>query len=366
MEETTEQLYPQSTLSQTRLSKKTPHQQQRELPQRNTQKTQREKQSEENHPPLQNTDVVRVGQIVHDLKNRISPILMFSELIEMSQTSTGDKNSMQAVRAATVQVDQTIQNYLMTVRSLYQNQADQTISSTGSLLFSGQTADLLIGVKDYTTSVSASLQQLVFSTSYRGEGNQYIATIKELIVHIQTILKEIETTIQHKEQQQKEIIELNGFLKESASLLQLYKTRYPYVNLIIQESRQPLYIEVHREKLLDAIYNLIINAAYAVRYTGEPITLSLNKTINRNNEPIDIKEYIRIAVADQGPGMNDETKKHLFQPFTTTKKSHEGTGLGLVSVNQFIKESGGFIEVESEIGKGTMIALNLPQAYLND
>ena len=68
-----------------------------------------------------------------------------------------------------------------------------------------------------------------------------------------------------------------------------------------------------------------------------------------------------IAITDNGPGMPDDVKNHIFEPFFSTKDVGKGTGLGLSIVHGIIKTHNGKIEVETEIGKGTTFFIWLPK-----
>jgi CheY-like chemotaxis protein len=73
-------------------------------------------------------------------------------------------------------------------------------------------------------------------------------------------------------------------------------------------------------------------------------------------------EYVRVALTDTGAGMSSENLRRAREPFYTTKGGGRGTGLGLTSTADFVRESGGFLTLDSELGRGTTAGLFLPRS----
>jgi|GEM_PF-235170 len=123
-------------------------------------------------------------------------------------------------------------------------------------------------------------------------------------------------------------------------------------------------IKVDSEQMKQVLLNLIINAMDAVDNNGE-INIATQKArhILSPSGKIGEREYAQIEITDNGAGIPEENIERIFNPFYTTKhasKEREGTGLGLSIVQEIITEHHGFVQVRSELGKGSSFLVNLP------
>jgi len=153
--------------------------------------------------------------------------------------------------------------------------------------------------------------------------------------------------------------------------------------LKLLRSTIPASIEIHKNIKSDSLImgdatqvhqifmNLCTNAVHAMEERGGSLEVNISDTQigpSAINGTINLKpdDYLQIAIADTGVGISPEVIDHIFEPYFTTKKSGEGTGMGLATVHGIVKGYGGEIKVESDVGKGAVFTIYLPLTKKSD
>jgi PAS domain S-box-containing protein len=158
------------------------------------------------------------------------------------------------------------------------------------------------------------------------------------------------------------IVNLNSVVRENLKML----TRMigEDVDLVMNPATNLWAVRADAGQIEQVIMNLAVNARDAMptggKLTIETSNVTLDEEFVRLHAPIRPGDYVLITLSDTGAGMDTDTQSHIFEPFFTTKGT-KGTGLGLSTVYGIIKQSGGYIWVQSELGKGTTFKIYLPR-----
>ncbi|MCZ7596059.1 MAG: response regulator [Hyphomicrobium sp.] len=162
---------------------------------------------------------------------------------------------------------------------------------------------------------------------------------------------------------QNEVVNLGEVLSDESSLLKRYLGEKS--ELRIETAPDLWYVMTDKHEFVQALFNLITNAKDAMP-DGGTLTIRARNVPERESQKFEHREfvhgeYVLIEVGDTGHGMSREVMDKIFEPFFTTKAVGKGTGLGLASVYGMVKQSGGYIYPESEVGKGTTFRIYLPR-----
>ncbi len=123
-------------------------------------------------------------------------------------------------------------------------------------------------------------------------------------------------------------------------------------------------IEGDATQIHQILLNLVINARDAMPEGGildiSAVNLSVDAEYVREHPQARVGSYVAIAIADTGVGIPSDSLEQIFEPFFTTKAAEGGTGLGLATVNNIVNSYGGFIDVVSQVGRGTQFNVLIP------
>lgn len=162
---------------------------------------------------------------------------------------------------------------------------------------------------------------------------------------------------------QPRIVNITDALAELSALLR--RLLGAKIDLDVVHGRDIWAVKVDVSQFEQVIINLAVNSRDAMVDGGK---LSIRTDNINNSKPIQIGhetmpagDFVIIEVTDTGNGISEENLEHIFEPFFSTKEVGEGTGLGLSTVYGIVKQTGGFIFVESKEGKGTTFKIYLPR-----
>ena len=168
-----------------------------------------------------------------------------------------------------------------------------------------------------------------------------------------------------------EPVDLRASVQETVDILQ--KTLPENIALSMDVAADEYVVNADPTRIQQVLMNLVLNARDAMPEGGE-LRIGLvqspgcaygwprgegNSEVRLASPAVTEGEWIRLSVSDNGTGMTDAVRAHIFEPFFTTK-GLKGTGLGLAQVYGIVKQHGGEIDVQTELGCGTTFYIDLP------
>ncbi|HEY0647303.1 MAG TPA: ATP-binding protein [Phenylobacterium sp.] len=218
---------------------------------------------------------------------------------------------------------------------------------------------------DFNNLLTAILMQLdVLATRHPVGDPSYegLNEIKQTSMRAADLVRKL-LAFSRKQTVQREILDVGEMVSESEVLLR--RLLYEDIKLVTDYGRNLPQVRADRGQLDTAVMNLVVNARDAIRSHGGGVINIRTARVTQDEArslgyPTAQGDHAMIEVSDDGPGIPAEVKEKIFEPFFTTKAVGEGTGLGLATVYGIVKQSDGWIAVDSKPGEGAAFRIFLP------
>jgi PAS domain S-box-containing protein len=223
---------------------------------------------------------------------------------------------------------------------------------------------------DFNNILSAILgySELALDDALQGQASaNYIREILKAGGRARDLVYQILTFSRQTETEAKPII-VQPIVKEALKLL---RASLPSTIEISDDTQCNAIVEADPIQIHQVIMNLCTNAGHAMRPTGGTLKVNLTKKI-LSSEYTDQQtaaqpgEYLKIAVSDTGPGIDQDILDKIFDPYFTTKQKGEGTGMGLSVVQGIVQNCRGFVTVKTFPGKGACFNVYLPIIHMDE
>jgi signal transduction histidine kinase len=201
----------------------------------------------------------------------------------------------------------------------------------------------LVAIKTFTQLLPERLEDEEFRNHFLNIASGEVDRISALVTELLEFARPSEPKF--------ELEDINGIL-DGMILLVSTETKSKHINIIKEYASDLLPITIDREQMKQVFLNILLNAIEATSENGK-IYVKTRSFPKPEGEP-----YIQIEFTDTGYGIPTEYLEDIFTPFFTTKE--KGSGLGLSISNQIIQDHKGYIDVESQVNKGTSFFVNLP------
>lgn len=209
--------------------------------------------------------------------------------------------------------------------------------------------------------ISASLQLLQVQSANPVQADKHLTTAIEAVERGARLSSQL-LAFARRQPLQPVVVNLGRMVRGMDDLLQRALGEAIAIKTIVASDLWNTLVDPHQ--LEHVILNLAINARDAMEGAGhltiEIGNLALDEEALRTNPEMIAGQYVMLAISDDGAGMTEQVMERAFEPFFTTKPEGQGTGLGLSMAYGFVRQSGGHINIYSEIGYGTTVRLYFP------
>jgi PAS domain S-box-containing protein len=243
---------------------------------------------------------------------------------------------------------------------------DQIVRSQKMEAFGQLAGGVAHDFNNFLTTILGYSDLLLDELGMRGTPADHVSEIRNAAKRASALTAQL-LAFSRKQPLDARVVEVNNLIANlERSVLRLLGENIT-VECHLHRSADPAHIRVDPGQLTQIILNLSLNARDAMPKGGRLTLGTGTLRIDGSAQPpgcaekLPEGEYTLISITDNGVGMTDEVKAHLFEPFFTTKDHGLGSGLGLATSYGIVRQSGGQIAVESEVGKGTMVTIYLPR-----
>jgi len=211
--------------------------------------------------------------------------------------------------------------------------------------------------------VMRSYGRLIGDSASDSKIRKYAEKISEAAEKAAAVTKQL-LAFSRKQAQELSLLDINLVVSQFCSMLP--NLIGEEIELVVVPSQEPAFAKADRGQLEQVVMNLAVNARDAMLEGGR-LTIQTESAVldasdsEQHRASVPPGEYVVLTVTDTGCGMDEETKAHVFEPFFTTKEVGKGSGLGLPMVYGIVKQSNGFVWLDSQLGIGTTFKIYLPR-----
>ncbi len=302
--------------------------------------------------------IIKASQAVANGDTNIRLDIKHRQLDDMKMVSYAFNNMLDNLNTATLE----LQNWSHQLEYKVQKKSEELSEAQNELIHIEKIASLgklsasvaheinnpLSGVLTYTKLIYKQLSKLELDATIKGSMLKHLKVIETETKRCGDIVKGL-LDFSKKDQQNFETKQLHEILKETYNLM-AHQMEMANINFKTDFSARTDLIYCSENQIKQACVAIIVNASEAISENGE----ILIKTTNPD------EDNIKLEIIDNGSGIAPEDIPHIFEPFFSAKHKESGIGLGLAIVFGIVQSHKGKIEVESKLGKGTIISITLP------